>query len=371
MNDETTFATELTRRAEDVHGVPLTFEDVRSRAIGIRRRRRAAAAAAVAAVVAAAIVLPMALTGGTHRSAPDPAPPVPGHVAVLHDGRVTLPDTRTVDVGVDNADVSQLGVLTDGRIVLAMLKPYAVRVYEPDGTLEHQYPVQSNTITMSPRDDAVAWVAKDYTVRVLETGAPEPRQLPGIPMGGEAVGSIDAVLDAGHLLVGDFTTTTDRLTADGAQPLSTSEPFRVTDVSPDGALWAVQYAADSDPQYGCSGLYDPDRERMVARSCKTSGLRFSPDSQHLIGMRGDNNMYGEVDVFDLGLQRVGRYSPDPRVVSRAAWSDSEHLLATVADIDTDPWSLVRVGLDGTDPEVVEGPVRGRNPEILVEYLLSD
>ena len=47
-NDQLTdeLGRELHRRADDLHGAPLTFDDVRGRARAIRRRRRAAAAAA-------------------------------------------------------------------------------------------------------------------------------------------------------------------------------------------------------------------------------------------------------------------------------------------------------------------------------------
>ena len=73
--------------------------------------------------------------------------------------------------------------------------------------------------------------------------------------------------------------------------------------SPDNRILGVGYNGlprgcdDADPQYGCSGLYDPAAATMVARSCETSNLQFAPDGQHLLGMRGDNNMYGSADVF--------------------------------------------------------------------------
>ena len=44
-----TFERELSRRADDVHGAPFTFEDVRGKAVSIRHRRRAALAGGVAA----------------------------------------------------------------------------------------------------------------------------------------------------------------------------------------------------------------------------------------------------------------------------------------------------------------------------------
>ncbi|MDF1604008.1 hypothetical protein [Nocardioides sp. YIM 152315] len=372
---EETFVRELERRADDVHGVPLSFHTVRGRAHRIRRRRRAAAAVGVAAAVAAVVMVPAALTGGGSDKAPEPAPvptDTPG-ASVLHDGVVTLPDGQTVPLDVDNADVSQLVVLTDGRIVLAMMQPSPIRVYAPDGTLEARYPAQSNAITASAQDDAVAWVAKDFTVRVLSSGVAEPAELPGIPMPGESPGSIDAVIDAEHLLVGDWNTTTGELTPQGYEELTTGEPFRVSDVSPDGELWAVQYADDADPQFGCSGLYDPDPAQMVARGCGTANLRFSPDGQHLFGLAGDNNMWGIGATYDLDLQEVGRYESagNGDVLSRAAWADATHLLVARTNWKTSRWSLERVGLAWGDAAVVVPEEPGRNPEIVQEFLLSE
>lgn len=372
---EETFTRELERRADRVHSTPLSFETVRGRAHRIRRRRRTAAASGIAAAVAAAILVPAALTGGTGGdSAPDPAPqPTTPGASVLHDGTVTLPSGETVSLDVDNADVSQLAVLTDGRIVLAMQRPYAVRVYSPDGALEATYRVQSNAITASARDDAVAWVGKDFSVQVLASGVAEPTRLPGIPMPGESAGSIDAVLDAEHLLVGDWNTTTGELTPDGVQELTPGEPLRVTDVNREGDLWAVEYADESDPQFGCAGLYDPQAEQLVARNCDTAALQFSPDGKHLLGGFFDNNMAGAVSTYDLDLEQVGVVDPDGEsgVVSRAGWADAGHLLVSVSDWQTGTWSLVRFGIDGGDRQVVVPERPGRNPEMVTEFMLGD
>jgi hypothetical protein len=370
MSQET-FERELARHADGVHGAPLSFEDVRGKARSIRRRRRAAVTGGVAAAVVLAVIVPSVLTGGQGKSsrAPEPAPPVPGHTAVLHDGQVELPDGTTVDLGVDNQDVQQMGLLTDGRIVLAMSQPYGVRVYSPDGSTHVDEPAAYNVITMSPRDDAVAWVGDDNTARVLESGSSEPATLPG-----KVDGSIDAVLDADHLLVGDSPTTTGELTPDGIAPLETSEPFRVIDVSPGGELWAVAFVPTVDnEQYGCSGLYDPQADRVVARSCDVSSLQFSPDGEHLLTMRGDNNMFGEASVVDLELDEVGSFTSAGAgdVVSRAAWADASHVLVGRVNWKTSEWSLVRVGLDWGDPKVLDGPGDGGNPEMVAEYLLSE
>ncbi len=381
---EDTLVRELERRAEDVRPRHLGFEEVRASAHRIRRRRRAAVAGGVAVAVAAAVLVPAALLGGSPRSAgPEPiTPPPAAHTAVLHDRQLTLPDGSTVGVELDNRDVTQLGVLGDGRIVAATSRPRAIQVFSPDGEPTASYPVAYNAFTMSPDDDLVAWVDRSARVQVLESGVTEPTPFQwGIPMPGEAVGSIDAVYgsDCAHdgctVLGGDFTTTTTSLSlrSEPGVDLSTSEPLRVTDVSRAGEHWAVSYPSSQDEQYGCSGIYDVATDEIQARSCETSGLRFAPDDEHLLGMRGDNAMYGQVEVYDRELRQVMVYDPEgKRVVKAAAWADASHLLVVTADLGPQPqWLLLRVPIDGGEPETVAGPVEGPNPENASPFLLSD
>jgi len=225
---------------------------------------------------------------------------------------------------------------------------------------------------MSAADDAVAWVAKDLTVRVLASGSVRPTALPGIPMPGEAAGSIDAVLDPGHLLVGDHTTTTGELTAGGVRRLRTAEPMRVADVSPDGALWAVSFLPTADQQYGCGGLYDPGHDRVVARSCTVSLLDFAPDGRHLLSAFFENNTAIRVSIVDLHLTVVGKLAPEgpTAVVSRVGWLDATHLVAGIADTGSRRWSLVRSDFDG-HLESIAGPTAGADPELASEYVISD
>jgi hypothetical protein len=381
---EDTFVRELERRADQVHPRHLGFEDVRRSARRIQRRRRVAVAGGVAVAVAAAVLVPTALLGGSPRSqAPDPAPPTPsGSTAVLHDGQVTLPDGSRVEVDLDNQDVTQFGVLSDGRIVAAVSRPQSIQVFSPAGDLAATYPVPYNVITMSPDDHLVAWVDKNTRVQVLESGVAEPTTFDwGIPMPGESIGTIDAVYgsDCAHdgctVLGGDGSTTTTRLSqlTEPGNDLTTSEPLRITDVSPDGGLWAVSYASPKDEQFGCSGIYDDETSEMAVRNCHTSNLRFAPDGEHLLGMQGDNAMFGQVEVYDTGLQQVMVYDPKgKRVVKAAAWADESHLFVVTADLSPQPeWFLLRVPIDGGEPETVLGPVDGPNPENSSAFLLSD
>lgn len=366
-------------RVGGLHDAPLTLTDIQGRARGIRRRRRTTAAVGLAAAVAVVAAVPLALSGVLDRSdrpQPMPAPaPAPGS-SVLHDGVVTRPDGTSVDLGVDNADVTQLGVLTDGRTVVASQSGKPIQVYAADGSPQASYTADFNVLTMGATDELAAW-PQDGHVWVLESGAAEPVELGRLPHLNGTVLFIDAVTGSDcatggcEALLSDGTSTVARMTAEGTERFRTPEPFRVTDVSPDGETWAVSFIPEADHQFGCSGLYDPEAEEVTARSCAASGLRFSPDGQHLLSMRGDNNMAGSAEALDRELKVVREVDPGQRVVSRAAWADASHVLVTTVGIEDQQWTLERWALDDSAPEVVAGPVAGRNPEILVEFLPSE
>jgi hypothetical protein len=372
-------ARSLHDRVGGLHDAPFTLTDIQGRARGVQRRRRATAAVGIAAAVAVVAAVPMALSGVLDRSdhpQPMPAPaPAPG-ASVLHDGVVTTADGSTVDLGVDNADVTQLGVLSDGRILVASQAGKPIQVFAADGSPEASYAADYNILTMSATDQVAAW-PQDGHVWVLEGGDAEPLDLGRLPHMNGTVLFIDAVTGSDctaggcAALLSDGTTTVARMTADGTERLHASEQFRVTDVSPDGATWAVSSIPEEGHQFGCSGLYDPATDEVTARSCAASGLQFSPDGQHLLSARGDNNMAGSADVLDRELKVVRVIDPGPRVVSRAAWADSSHVLVTTVGLDDQQWSLERWSLDDAAPEVVAGPVAGRNPEMLVEFLPSE
>lgn len=372
---------ELERRAEDVQPRHLGFEEVRTRALGIRRRRRATACGAAAAVVAGVLLLPGLVGGSPRSSAPDPAPAPPrahGDVAVLHDGRLTLPSGASVELPVADEVVTQLALLSDGRIVVAVSEPQSVQVFGPDGSRAGRYPVAANAITTSADDRLVAWVDESYRVEVLESGVPDPVRLSGIPMPGEAFPSLDAVAgsdcaDGGCTVWGgDGTTTSDAATLGGSVPVETSVPLRISDVDPTGGRWAVTLPPGPHEQYGCAAVYELGAESARSTSCEASDLRFAPDGRHLMGMRGDNQMAGQVEVYDQGLQETFVYDPGKGVaVSGAAWGDASHLLVVTATLDERPrWSLLWVPIDGTAPEVLEGPVDGPNPESGTAFRLA-
>lgn len=371
---------ELHSRADELYGAPIFFEDVRGQAHRIRRRRRATAAAAIAAAVAVVAAVPAVLSGSLDRAdGPQPAPPAPtqsAHTAVLHDGKVTLADGGTVDIGVADKDVSQLGVLTDGRMVVANQVKQAIQVFAPDGSLAQTYPSDPLLVTMSSTDELAAWL-DGSRVQVLESGVGEPVALAHMSKSAGTVPMVDAVTgdhcaDGGcEAILSDGTQTTGEVSTDGVSEVATSEPLRVTDVSPDGKTWAVAFLPGENEQYGCGGLYDPNAHQVLARSCSTNGLQFAPDGQHLSSAFFENGMFSHVTVVDRRLQVVRELDPGKQVISRFAWADASHVFTVLADLTGKHWNVERVNLGGGDPETLAGPIPGGNPEMMSEYTLSD
>lgn len=376
----------LRAHAEHLHDTPLTLDGVRRRATSIRRRRRTATGAGL--VAAAAVVAGLALpTSSLWRDSAPPVPPAQAPAApaasVLHDGVVTRPDGSTVTVPFANEDVgpTTYGVLTDGRVVAAVSEREGrarVVVVGADGSVEAEHPALQNAVTMGQGDRTVAWVGPGHRVQVLESGHAEPVTLAGIPMPGEGVGSVDAVIgsdcaDGGcRVLAGDYNTTTVSITGpEPARDLDLPRPMRVTDVSPDGSLWAVNLPARDDLQFPCVGLYDPARGAVVARTCTTFDLTFSPDGQQVMGWLGDNNTLSHTTVLDLRLEEVATVTRAGRILSKVAWAGPGELYVVSAEIDSTGWRLEREAVDGSGTELVAGPVDGPSPELGSAYELSD
>lgn len=372
----------LQTRAAAVHGAPLTLDGVRRRATSIRRRRRAATGAGVlaAAAVLAAVAIPTAALW--RGSAPIAPAESPGRAdAWLHDRVVTRPDGSTVTVPFDTTDTSTFGVLTDGRVVGAVSKPDGsarVVVVREDGTVDAEYPAEINVLTMGQGDRTAAWVGSDRRVRVLESGTREPVTMAELSMPGESFGMVLAVLGADcaeggcRVLAGDHSTTLEMTGPEPARPLDLPEPFRVSDVTADGSLWAVDLEPARNEQHGCAALYDPTQGAITARSCDTSSLEFSPDGEHVLGARGDNNMWSEVTVLDLDLREVASYVPGrEEALSRVGWAGATDVFIVRGGWDGTDWRMERVDIHTGDTVTVTGPVDGPNPEMSSDVELSD
>lgn len=378
---EARMAAELSRRGGAVQGTPLTLDDIRGTARSITRRRRIAGGAAIAAV--AAVALPAALLlGGSGDNARDiqPAPPPPAPVgqgtATYEGTSVTLPGGATVDLGLDAAKVSQFGVLNDGRVVVGTSTQGAtsIRVYTATGDLQGDVRADTNEVVMGSTGETAAWVEPGGVIRVLDSGVEQPVTLATVPTSDDYL-DLQAFAAEG-CGAGDcrlLFVTSDGLqeaTSDGVDAVETPGFSYVNDVSPAGDLWSVDFPAAGDGP-GCTGLYDPESHEVVARECgESSYLTFSPDGEHVLGFANENGSLYGMRVYDRDLTLVREVDVTPDLMGALAWQDDSHLVGAQVTPDDSRWSLVRIGLDGTD-EVLDGPVDGPSPELSTQWRFSE
>lgn len=381
MSDEKIFEDALRVQAVGAGTPALTLDDVRGRARGIRRRRAAVVAGGAAALVAAA-VLPVALLVGGG-SSPDTLPPagdptvsdtanpeVPGPV----DQRGTWVEGRTIHPAVGepfepdvDGEVATVIGLTDGRWVLGAYPDggsLAVVVTDSTGQVLATYDAQDGGLASDDAGGAVAWFDPDGEPRVLLAGDAEPFTLPVGRTGGRVAPTPREVLPGCTLVdcavlvevyddsVDGSTlyTVTNRGEIDSLDRLGL---LTVQDISPDGALVSGIVSADEFGQEYCSGVLVFATGEELWRTCEAGSFRFSPDGTRVLGIDAYLDGFGHsfVEVRDaLGGEVQGRY--EGGTVFDETWESTDSYLVSI-QTNAGENLLLRVGVDGGDPEVLE------------------
>ncbi len=376
MNETDRLAEALRRQAEGVPDQHLTLGDVQTRARGIRRRRYAATGLAAAAVLA--VVVPLGLAAGDRLDRDlgpvgDPTPSLEGPLRVpltsgvaegttppatgyVEGEAVHLPDGSTLPVPGGYDTLVPLG---DGWVVggdagdgerFAALLDATGSETERFGTL--------GRVAVSADGSLAAYVEpEDGVATTLDSaGAREQVALtaPEEPFTVAAVHPCNATDDC--LLVADVEVAhraaTIQVDRDGTQ--HDAGFLRVGDRSLDGTV-AGRVTSDGSGSV-CSSvrpLTGPGWD-----TCRWELGRFSPSGRHLLGSsledgRGPRTV-ALLDARDgTVLREYAAQGTADVFVRQAVWESDDSVLATVWD--TDRWSVLRLGLDGT---VTRVPVDG-------------
>lgn len=366
---EETFVRELERRADDVHGVPLSLETVRGRARQIRRRRRTAAAVGVAAAVAA-IATPVALMSGNDGSrSPEPAPsptravdPDQNGLPTLQSGVIIYQDGPRIPLQGDLRTTAQsFAVLGTDRFVVVSAGADGDRegaLVDDAGAVVARFPLYSG-ITTGPGGSSVAWVEPDRSLHLLIAGSDDDRTIPvaGVRptettaiQGDCAQSCTIAVRSAAG---GDLGSTV-LISPDGTVTDGPAAVPAIADISADGSLVAGSDGIADDDIHVCGGVYDVTAGNYAWRGCEDNVYDFSPDGALVATTFSEGLGPTSIAIRDARsgdeLQRIG--DPGDWIPS-FAWEDSTHLLAVVV-AEGGATSLQRLGLDGTRTTVLDG-----------------
>jgi hypothetical protein len=369
---------------------PLSLDDVKGRARGIRRRRTAVSGLAAAAVLAIAVPAGIAVsdrmtgtrepdvaaspsaTPTTGESTPDatPAPKGPVTVALtveedavsyapeipyLYDGAIVRPDGTEVPVAGDYLALAPVG---DGWAAIRNDEgQFSLDLLAADGTVTGSEP--STWSLASSRDGTVvAWATPDGELMIVTPDSapmplPDPQALPAgnlEPI--EAVGSDSCVENAsdGGCLVFFNSDDVQQQSAWSAGANGTvteiGDLLALGGTAPDGSVSGLVSVSDTG---SCSVVLGRDGGEQW-KTCDYMLGRFSPDGRYVIGHPayldgiGDSSVaILDADTGDL-LAEATNSAEHQSFINNAVWDSDNTLLASVFEEGT--WSLMRMTAAG-------------------------
>ncbi|WP_205475268.1 hypothetical protein [Nocardioides sp. SYSU D00038] len=370
----------LARRTDGLAPTTLTLDDVKGAARGIRRRRRAALAAGVAAAVA--VLVPIGVVAadlGDDRTGPQPAPPGPTRavdpnvgdgspgLAYAADGVIHLPGGRELDPGLPGG-INQLATLPDDRVVVATTGAdgnQQVVVVDgadgADGAKQATYPMYDGALVMNGTGTSVAWLERDGTPLVLQSGLEQPVELAAFD---DDPGYLQLVALVGDDCSADPETVegtgcTLYAAGEGRAVVSSSHGFTdvlddpaaigLADVSPAGDQ-AISLLSMTDDYEFCHHVLDLVGGTAGTAFCGgLSSYHYSPSGAHVAAYFAEGLGGGDVSFVDPGSP--GRVlatwrTPAGFATNGVAWEDDEHLLVVLID-DAGRSRVDRVAVDGS------------------------
>ncbi len=373
---ESEMSREFDQRVRDLHEAPLTFDNVKGKAMTIRRNRRVAVAGGILA--AAAVVVPVAVLAGnglgnaddaspdfasnsaspTQATDPnDPTPPTeaPGSTvgvsylegSVWHraDGSVVELDEAyfsAVELGDQLVATSN----TDGRL--------NVDVIDADGGVADSFEALSYPAANADHT-TVAYIAIDGTLMTrwsdgevaMGEGFVDGDTVAGLTGGPDCHEVVDGcVVFINH---GDGSPA-ELLDSHGIRDLAMPGALKLNDVSSSGLLAAQTESTDLG---SCSVVFDRSANDNVFKTCDATLFAFSPDGRHITGSSAYLDGIGPAYVTILDATdgtELARLTPTKGFVRESVWEDPDHALVTT--YEQGEWRIFRLGVDGSSEQVL-------------------
>jgi len=355
---ESKMSREFDRRVRDLHEAPLTFENVKGKAMTIRRNRRIAVAGGVLA--AAAVIVPVAVFAGDGLGRTDdrqdfatnsPSPtqatdptPTEAPVGTLGAGYLEGATWHRAD-----GTTVQLDRRYDGGAELGD-NLYAVRnndgltldLITADGSVFESFDVLSYPVADADHT-TVAYIDADGMLVVdgTESGGPVADGF----VDGDSVAAVTSP-DEVFINHGDGTTP-EVVDSEGNREEAVPDALKINDVSPDGRIAAQVSYSDTG---SCSAVREMGGP-IVFETCEYSFENFSPDGAYLSGTDAyrDGFSQGYVVILDGEGSEVARWEGTEGGAFQWAWEDESHLLINA--YEQGEWRIYRMGVDGTTEQV--------------------
>jgi hypothetical protein len=358
---ESEMSREFDRRVRDLHEAPLTFENVKGKAMTIRRNRRIAVAGGVLA--AAAVIVPVAVFAGdglgrtddrqdfaTNSPSPtqatDPNDPTPTEAPVGTPGAGYLEgatwhraDGTTVQLDRRYDGGAELG---DNLYAVRNNDGLTLDLITADGSVFESFDVLSYPVTDADHT-TVAYIDAEGMLVVdgTESGGP-------VADGFADGDTVAAVTGPDEVFInhGDGTTP-EVVDSEGNREEAVPDALKINDVSPDGRIAAQTGSEDAG---SCSAVRELDGP-IVFETCDYSFENFSPDGAYLSGTDAYRDGFGQgyVVILDAEGSEVARWEGTEGGAIQWVWEDNTHLLINA--YEQGEWRIYRMSVDGTTERV--------------------
>ncbi len=395
----------LRERADDLHDAPVTLDDVRSRAGGIRRRRRLAAGAGALAVVAVLAPVGVATLGGGEsgtpaasqggaEAVPDPVGRVDFTGAGLARGADTdLPYVSTggrVSAGDERVTVGRMArpqdaAVVDGGLLVAGGADgdgATVALVGPGGATRRVAPAPvADAVTSSERRQQVAWVQGDETAQQLAVAdsdslaTVEAARRIDLPVeSGDATGWRPVGIGPDGVVLEDVAGARGSVViagpGEGARPV----PGLLRAGGVDAATGRIAGLTSRSDEGSCSAVVGTDGSQAW-ETCDYTLLGFSPDGRWVLATQPFRSGFGDTTTAVLDAQtgelQVEWRAADPEQsatwISRR-WEDDGSFVAVL--VTGNEVSLARFGVDGS-VELAADPVTVDDPALEMPYSLPE
>ncbi len=364
---ETEMSRTFDQRVRDLNEAPLSLDQVKGKAVRIRRNRRVAVAGGVLA--AAAVIVPVAVIAGGNLDT-DSSPPVapqPNETATDTEGLdFDYLEGRTLHLA-DGSTV-ELSQRYHGAAVLGE-SVYAVRnddetghdqldVIDATGTTETQATDVVSGPVLNDDHTLLAYLQRDgsLTVEGEGSGSGFSTDLGDGSYIAAVTGGPDCDVAECRIYVnGEFGTEPRVFTVGGGSQPAVPGGIKINDVTEEGWVSVQNKSTDTG---SCSGIYDLTKADYVWETCEHYLYDLSPGSKYVDAthpyLDGIGNAWASILDATTGREII-RFDPPDGFIGQTTWLDAEHLLATV--YDTEGWSIYRIGVDKNIEQVL-----GPNPK---------
>lgn len=383
---ESAMSRDFDARVRGLTEAPLSLDEVKGKAVRIRRNRRIAVAGGALAVAAA--VTPIALIATSNgdadtdppvatNTAEDPTPTEPDYIvgdtwhqgdgddvaipagdyyaaAAIWDGQLVV--QRPVEGDVSNS-VTEI-IDADGNVVSSVSSNQGVAVGE-DGSF-FAYIDDKGVLTARSADDEVE-IADGFDLN----------HSPAAATGDPACGSES---DTCTVYVNDGDGPTRVYRSDGSDEAPPAGALKVSDAT-ESSVSLTNEINELVPET-CGGVYDIARGTLAFDQCEYQTQQISPDGRYVAAIPSYTDGFGATTIYVLDAETgelAGQWAGEGASITSWEWSTDGRLMYVAYDGAN--WRLWTLKPHTAGPEVPDGdelldPVRGSdmdNPYTLIQH----